>query len=215
MDNNEVFDNQPRFINLSKGEVLVRFSKDAEGNEIITFNPEEMLTDVDRVIHFLDEPHGDKEYIESKTKDIINHYNLHEYIGTIKLETNGSNIIYFCGRLCEELLIHRFDCTREDSRTMRDDVENKIKRLKDPRIIDELRHKYPNAKVVKGDLYADAKKEPEIAPVLSFEDTGIIVATPNNRVVEEIHEEKIDIISQPDPPKNSPTTPSGSPRIIL
>ena len=34
MDNNEVFDNQPRFINLSKGEVLVRFSKDAEGNDI-------------------------------------------------------------------------------------------------------------------------------------------------------------------------------------
>ena len=123
MDNIE-FDNQPRFVNLSRGEVLVRFSKDDAGNVTITYNPDEMLTDEDRVIHFLDEPHGDKEYIEAKTKEIIEHYNLHEYIGAIKLESNSGNIIYFCGRLCEELLIHRFDCTKEDCRNgSRSDLE--------------------------------------------------------------------------------------------
>ena len=126
MDNIE-FDNQPRFVNLSRGEVLVRFSKDDAGNVTITYNPDEMLTDEDRVIHFLDEPHGDKEYIEAKTKEIIEHYNLHEYIGAIKLESNSGNIIYFCGRLCEELLIHRFDCTKEDCRNMRDDELEKLK----------------------------------------------------------------------------------------
>ena len=202
MDNNEVFDNQPRFINLSRGEVLVRFSKDDMGNEVITYNPDEMLTDEDRVIHFLDEPHGDKEYIETKTKEIIDHYNLHEYIGAIKLESNSGNIIYFCGRLCEELLIHRFDCTKEDCRNMRDDVENKIKRLKDPRIIEELRYKYPNAKIVKGDLY-NIKKEALDTP--SFEDTGIIVSTPN-RVVDNTPTTD----NTPEPPR-----PSGNGRIIL
>ena len=213
MDNNEVFDNQPKIVNLSRGEVLVRFNKDSDGNVTITYNPDEMLTDEDRVIHFLDEPHGDKEYIESKTKDIINHYNLHEYIGAIKLETNGSNLIYLCGRLCEELLIHRFDCTKEDCKNMRDDVENKIKRLKDSRIIDELRYKYPNAKIIKGDLYTSSKKAESVVETPTYEDTGIIVSTPTSRVVEEIKEDVDN--STPPPRDNPPITPGGNNRVIL
>ena len=78
MENNEVFDNQPTFVNLSRGEVLVRFSKDENDAVTITFNPDEMLTDEDRVIHFLDNPIGDKEFVEEKTNEIIEHYNLHQ-----------------------------------------------------------------------------------------------------------------------------------------
>ena len=211
MDNNELFDNQPKVVNLSRGEVLVRFSKDSEDNVTITYSPDEMLTELDRVIHFLVSPNGEKEYVESKTKEIINHYNLHEYIGAIRLETNGTNLIYFCGRLCDELLIHRFDCTKEDCRNMRDDVENKIKRLKDPRIIEELRYKYPNAKVVKGGVNT-ANASP-VAPVPSYEDTGILVGGPTNKVVEEIKEDVE--VSTPPPRNNPPANPGGNNRVIL
>ena len=175
MENNEVFDNQPTFVNLSRGEVLVRFSKDENDTMTITFNPDEMLTDEDRVIHFLDNPIGDKEFVEEKTNEIIEHYHLQEYIGAIRLESNGANPFYFCGRLCEELLIHKFDCTKEDCANMRDDVENKIKRLNDPRVIDELRHKYPGARVIK--VTKEQFKKPVI-DVPDFEDTGIIVSAP-------------------------------------
>lgn len=189
---NEVFDNQPTLVRLSRVEVLVRFDKDENGTLSITYDPDEMLTDEDRVIHFLDNPVGDKEFVVAKTNEIIDHYNLHEYTGAIKLESNGSNPIYFCGRLCEELLIHKFDCTKEECTNMREDVENKIKRLKDPRILDELRNKYPNVKVMKID-----SKRPQsnnnTTPSSIITDDDIIVSAPSNNIVVNNVESKTDI----------------------
>jgi hypothetical protein len=70
----------------------------------------------------------------------------------------------------------KFGCTREETMKMREDVEVKVKGLRDPRIIEELKTRYPDLKIsvlTTASPYQKGAYEKILSP---YEGVGVIIA---------------------------------------
>ena len=114
--------------------------------------------------------------MQQRILEIVDYYGLHHVADVIRHEPKGENPFYFCDRLCEELLGMKFGCTREETMKMREDVEVKVKGLRDPRIIEELKTRYPDLKIsvlTTASPYQKGAYEKILSP---YEGVGVIIA---------------------------------------
>ena len=183
MNKSDLFNDKPSIINLNGKELIVHFLVDAEGTLFVQYDPNEALTTDERNVYFLGNPPvRNREYMQSRIIDIVDYYGLHSVAESIRQEPKGENPFYFCDRLCEELLSMKFGCSGDEAMKYREDVEVKVKGLRDPGIIEELKSRYPDLKInvlTTASPYQKGAYEKILSP---YEGVGVIIA--NNVPVE-------------------------------